>query len=60
MLPPSRSTLLPNTAAGARNPVQMAHAMKRAVQAGRAALLAGRVPRKRYASPPSPIDGTVG
>ena len=99
MLPPSRYTLLPNTAgcsnaddavrtcqlarelldghtlvemlgcdgvlmntaiAGARNPVQMAHAMKQAVHAGRAALLAGRIRRKRYASPSNPIDGTIG
>ena len=53
--------VLMNTAiAGARNPVQMAHAMKLAVQAGRAALLAGRIPRKRYASASSPIDGTIG
>jgi thiazole synthase len=53
--------VLMNTAiAGARDPVLMAHAMKCAVQAGRAAFLAGRIPRKRYASASSPIDGTVG
>jgi thiazole synthase len=53
--------VLMNTAiAGARDPVLMAHAMKCAVQAGRAAFLAGRIPRKRYAAASSPIDGTVG
>ena len=53
--------VLMNTAiAGARDPVLMAHAMKHAVQAGRAAFLAGRIPRKRFASASSPIDGTIG
>jgi len=37
----------------------MAHAMKLAIQAGRAAFKAGRIPRKRYASASSPIDGTI-
>jgi thiazole synthase len=50
--------ILMNTAiAGAKNPVLMASAMKKAVQAGREAFLAGRMPRKRYASASSPIDG---
>ena len=53
--------VLMNTAiAGARDPVRMALAMKLAVEAGRAAFQAGRIPRKRYASASSPIDGTVG
>jgi thiazole synthase len=53
--------VLMNTAiAGARDPVLMAHAMKHAVEAGRAAFLAGRIPRKRYASASSPLDGTIG
>jgi thiazole synthase len=53
--------VLMNTAiAGARDPILMAHAMKCAVEAGRAAFLAGRIPRKRYASASSPIDGTIG
>jgi thiazole synthase len=53
--------VLMNTAiAGARDPVRMARAMKRAVEAGRDAFLAGRIPRKRYASASSPIDGLVG
>jgi thiazole synthase len=51
--------VLMNTAiAGARDPVLMAAAMKQAVEAGRAAFRAGRIPRKRYASASSPIDGT--
>ena len=53
--------VLMNTAiAGARNPVRMARAMKLAVEAGRDAFLAGRIPRKRYASASSPLDGTIG
>jgi len=51
--------ILMNTAiAGAQNPVLMASAMKKAVQAGREAFRAGRIPRKRFASASSPIDGT--
>jgi len=50
--------VLMNTAiASARNPVLMASAMKRAVEAGRAAYLAGRIPRKAYASASSPLEG---
>ena len=50
--------VLMNTAiAAARNPVLMASAMKKAIEAGREAFLAGRMPRKRYASASSPIDG---
>jgi thiazole synthase len=51
--------VLMNTAiAEAKDPVLMASAMKKAIQAGREAFLAGRMPRKRYASASSPIDGT--
>src|SRR5512139_3658537 len=51
--------VLMNTAiAHAKNPVLMASAMKKGVEAGREAFLAGRMPRKRYASASSPIDGT--
>jgi thiazole synthase len=51
--------VLMNTAiAGAREPVLMASAMKKAIEAGREAFLAGRIPRKRFASASSPIDGT--
>lgn len=53
--------VLMNTAiAGARNPVLMASAMRKAVEAGREAFLAGRIPRKRYASASSPVDGLIG
>ncbi|WP_333678108.1 thiazole synthase [Dyella sp.] len=53
--------VLMNTAiAGAKDPVLMAHAMKLAIEAGRAAYRAGRIPRKRFASASSPIDGTIG
>lgn len=51
--------VLMNTAiAGAKDPVLMASAMQKAVEAGREAYLAGRIPRKRFASASSPIDGT--
>lgn len=50
--------VLMNTAiAAAQKPVLMAHAMKKAIEAGRAAFLAGRMPRKRYGSASSPLEG---
>jgi len=50
--------VLMNTAiAEAKNPVLMASAMNKAIQAGREAYLAGRIPRKAFASASSPIDG---
>jgi thiazole synthase len=54
--------VLMNTAvAAAREPVLMAAAMKRAVEAGRLAYRAGRMPKKLYsASPSSPVEGTIG
>ena len=53
--------VLMNTAiAGAKDPVRMAHAMKLAVEAGRAAFGAGRIARKRFASASSPVDGLIG
>jgi thiazole synthase len=54
--------VLMNTAiALAREPVRMARAMKLAVEAGREAYLAGRMPRKLYAgSPSSPTSGLIG
>ena len=54
--------VLMNTAiAGAQDPVLMASAMKKAVQAGREAYLAGRMPKKIYtASPSSPTAGVIG
>ncbi|QAA95216.1 thiazole synthase [Pollutimonas thiosulfatoxidans] len=53
--------ILMNTAiAGARDPILMASAMRMAVEAGRAAFLAGRVPRKFYsADPSSPAEGLI-
>jgi thiazole synthase len=51
--------VLMNTAiAAARDPVLMASAMNKAVAAGRQAFLAGRMPRRRYASASSPMDET--
>ncbi len=50
--------ILMNTAiAAAKHPVLMASAMKKAIEAGREAFLAGRMPRKRFASASSPIEG---
>jgi thiazole synthase len=52
--------VLMNTAiAGAQDPVAMAEAMKLAVRAGRLAFLAGRIPRRMYASASSPVEGLV-
>jgi thiazole synthase len=53
--------VLMNTAiAGARDPVRMARAMRQAIEAGREAVLAGRIPRKSYGSASSPVDGLIG
>jgi thiazole synthase len=53
--------VLMNTAiAEARDPVLMASAMRNAIVGGRQAFRAGRMPRRRYASASSPIDGLVG
>ena len=53
--------VLMNTAvAAAKDPVMMARAMKKAVEAGREAWLAGRMPKKLYtAAPSSPTEGTI-
>lgn len=52
--------LLVNTGvAGAKDPVRMAEAMRLAVEAGRHAFLAGRIPKKRYASASSPTQGLI-
>ncbi len=52
--------VLMNTAiAEAKDPIRMARAMKHAVIAGREAYLAGRMPRKRYADPSSPLAGLI-
>ena len=52
--------VLMNTAiAEAKDPVLMARAMKAAVEAGRLAYLAGRMPKRRYADPSSPLAGII-
>ena len=52
--------VLMNTAiASARDPILMAEAMRLGVEAGRKAYLAGRIPRKLYATASSPLDGLV-
>ncbi|SDG48222.1 sulfur carrier protein ThiS [Roseospirillum parvum] len=52
--------VLLNTAiAGAKDPIAMARAMKLAVEAGRLSYLAGRIGRKQYADPSSPLAGLI-
>lgn len=52
--------VLLNTAiSGAKHPVLMAEAFKKGVEAGRAAFLAGRIPRRLYANASSPITGMI-
>ena len=52
--------VLMNTAiAAAKDPIRMARAMKLAVEAGRLAYLAGRMPKKLYADPSSPLGGLI-
>lgn len=46
--------------AGAQDPVMMARAMRKAVEAGREAFLAGRIPMKLHASASSPLEGVIG
>ena len=46
--------------AGAGDPVKMAEAMRKAVEAGRLAFLSGRIPRKMYATASSPAKGVIG
>ncbi len=54
------TAILLNTAvAGARDPIKMATAMKLAVEAGRLAFLAGRIPKKLYATASSPLEGLI-
>jgi thiazole synthase len=52
--------LMNSAIAHAREPVRMARAMKLAVQAGREAYLAGRMPKRFAASPSSPLEGRIG
>jgi len=52
--------VLMNTAiAEAKDPIRMAYAMKAAIEAGRLAYLAGRIPKKLYADPSSPLSGLI-
>ncbi len=52
--------VLMNTAiAGAKDPIRMARAMKHAIIAGRESFLAGRMPKKQYADPSSPLVGII-
>jgi thiazole synthase len=52
--------VLMNTAiAGARHPILMASAMRKAIEAGREAFLAGRIERKRFANASSPMSGMI-
>jgi thiazole synthase len=53
------ATLINTAIAGAKDPIAMAEAMKHAVIAGRLAYLAGRIPRKLYATASSPIEGML-
>ena len=54
------TAILMNTAiAGAGDPVKMAHAMRHAVEAGRMAYEAGRIPKKLYATASSPSEGLI-
>ena len=52
--------LMNSAIALAHDPVAMAGAMKLAVEAGRLAYLAGRIPRREFASPSSPTEGLIG
>jgi thiazole synthase len=51
--------LLNTAVSGAQHPVLMAEAFKFAVEAGRAALRAGRIPKRLYAKASSPMDGRI-
>jgi thiazole synthase len=53
------AVLLNTAIAGAKDPIAMAEAMRLGVEAGRKAFLAGRIPRKLYATASSPIEGLI-
>ncbi len=53
------AVLLNTAIAGAQDPIRMARAMNHAVQAGREAFLAGRMPKKTYATASSPLQGMI-
>jgi thiazole synthase len=52
--------LLNTGIAHAKDPLQMARAMRLACQSGRLAYLAGRIPKKLYATASSPTEGVIG
>lgn len=54
------AVLMNSAIANAQQPILMAQAMRHAIEAGRLAYLAGRMPKKLYASASSPLDGTIG
>ncbi len=54
------AVLMNSAIANAQQPVLMAQAMRHAIEAGRLAYLAGRMPKKLYASASSPLDGMIG
>jgi thiazole synthase len=53
------AVLMNSGIAGAKDPLAMARAMKLAVEAGRLAYQAGRIPKKLYAQASSPIEGMI-
>ena len=54
------AALMNSAIANAQQPILMAQAMRHAIEAGRLAYLAGRMPKKLYASASSPLDGMIG
>ena len=54
-----QAVLMNTGIAGAKDPLAMAHAMRMAVDAGRLAYKAGRIPKKLYATASSPLEGTI-
>jgi thiazole synthase len=52
--------LLNTAVAQAKHPVRMARAMRLAIEAGRLAFQAGRIPRRLYATASSPMEGRIG
>lgn len=56
----AEGVLLNTGVAAAKDPVLMAQAMRHAIEAGRAAYKAGRIPKKLYATASSPIEGVIG
>ncbi len=53
------AVLLNTAIAHAQDPIMMAHAMRKACEAGHQSYQAGRIPKKRYATASSPMEGTI-